>query len=395
MQVCCLGGAGRICREAALDMLRFSECERLTLADIDERAGSQVVEWLGDPRAEFRHIDVREEEAAVAALAGYDVVMDGTAISLNDVSTRCIARAGSHGINLNGFGKEYAYDAQFKRAGRVHVPGFGMTPGTTNMMAVQAAQQVDTVDSVRVSHGAFRPIAFSRSIAETTTYEYDPALPDRVVFEDGEFVKVPPFARPRAVALPQPYGTHTQYIIPHSETRTLAEFLADRGLRLIEVRGTWPPANMRLIRALHEWGLLQNPRVEMAGGPVGVLDVIAEYLVQSEIGTTTELYGYALHVELEGTRDGQLVRHTLTHTHPPSDGSVPEWAGLRAYTRNVGIPMAIGAQLIAGGRIHDVAGVVIPERVFRPADVFAELARRDIRIHHRVEPIEEPPKKES
>ena len=31
-------------------------------------------------------------------------------------------------------------------------------------------------------------LAFSASITETTTYEYDPALPGRVVFEDGEFL---------------------------------------------------------------------------------------------------------------------------------------------------------------------------------------------------------------
>ncbi len=62
-----------------------------------------------------------------------------------------------------------------------------MTPGTTDMMVRFAADQMETVEIVRVSHGAFRPIAFSPSIAETTIVEYDPNLADRVVFEDGEF----------------------------------------------------------------------------------------------------------------------------------------------------------------------------------------------------------------
>jgi lysine 6-dehydrogenase len=384
MQVLCLGGAGRICREAALDLVQFSSFDRITIADFDEQAGRDVAEWLGDPRVDFVSIDINDEAAAVEVMSPYDIVMDGTTISLNDVSTRCIANAGCHGINLNGFGEEYKYDETFRRHGTVHVPGFGMTPGTTNMMAVHAAEQLETVETIRVSHGAFRPIAFSRSIAETTTYEYDPDLPGRMVYEDGEFKQVPPFARPREIPLSEPYGTHTQYIIPHSETITLAQYLEGRGVRLIEVRGTWPPANMQLIRALNDWGILQNPHVSLDGRDVGVLDAIAEYLINSEAGTTTELYGYALHVEVTGTKDGRAVTHTLTHTHPPSDGSVPDWAGLRSYTRNVGIPMAIGVDLIAGGRIRDITGVAIPERVFRPVDVFNELERRNIMIHHDV-----------
>jgi saccharopine dehydrogenase-like NADP-dependent oxidoreductase len=251
------------------------------------------------------------------------------------------------------------------------------------MMAMHAAGQLETVDSVRVSHGAYRPIAFSAAIAETTTYEYDPNLPGRVVFEDGDFKQVPPFARPRDIALPAPYGTAPQYIIPHAETRTLARNLKSKGVRLIEVRGTWPPRNMQLIRALYDWGLLRNDKVVLNGTEFGVMEAIAAALCQSKEGQSTELYGYALHVEVEGTRDGQRVRHTLWHTHPPSDGSVPDWAGLRAYTRNVGIPFAIGGALIAAGQVKG-AGVLTPEEAFQPQVVFDELKKRQLLTYEEV-----------
>ena len=263
MKIACLGGAGRICREAVLDLVRFSEAKRITVADVDERAGREVVAWLDDPRVDFLVVDVRKHADAVNALRGYDVAMDGTMIALNGLSTACIAAAGCHAINLNGFGEEDASDEVFRANGRTCVPGFGMTPGITQMMAMRAAAQLEAVEIARVSHGAYRPIAFSASITETTTYEYDP-------------------------------------------------------------------------------------------------------------------------VEVEGTRDGRRVRHTLWHTHPPSDGTVPEWAGLRAYTRNVGIPMSIGAQMLGKGMVSQT-GVITPEEAFEPASVIAELARRDIHIHEKIE----------
>lgn len=382
-----LGGAGRIAREAALDLVQHADFERITIGDLNIDAAREVAAWLDDPHVEAIPLDLFDEKNAVEKLRGHDVVLDGTTISLNGQSTKLIGLAGCHGINLNGFGEEFAHHELFRAAGKVHVPGFGMTPGTTNMMALRAAAALDTVAVVRVSHGAFRPVAFSASITETTTYEYDPALPGRVVFERGEFKQVKPFARPRDIALPKPYGTHPQYIIPHSETVTLSEALADKGVQLIEVRGTWPPKNMQLVRALYEWGILRNDAFDYKGSEHRIMDVLGHYLQHSEEGTTTELYGYALHVEVEGERDGKKFRHTLTHTHPPSDGSVPDWAGLRAYTRNVGIPMSVGAQLIASGRTTGT-GVLIPEKVFQPDDVLSELKKRELLVHETIDQIE-------
>jgi lysine 6-dehydrogenase len=386
MNFFCLGGAGRICREAILDLVQHSPAKRITVADVNEPAGRGVVAWLNDPRLDFMLVDVTDHARTVAQMRGYDVVVDGTTIALNGLSTACIAAAGCHGINLNGFGEEDASDPVFRQQGKACVPGFGMTPGTTQMMAMHAAAQLDTVETVRVSHGAYRPIAFSASITETTTYEYDPKLPGRVVFEDGEFKQVPPFARPRDIALPPPYGTAPEYIIPHAETKTLAKNLAGKGVRLIEVRGTWPQKNMQLIRALYDWGFMRNDRITLQGAEFGIMEAIGAYLMQSPEGGETELYGYALHVELEGTRAGQRLRHTLTHTHPPSDGSVPDWAGLRAYTRNVGIPLAIGAMLLAEGRVQQ-AGILTPEEAFEPQAVFDALKRRQMFIHEEITPL--------
>ncbi|WP_019122970.1 saccharopine dehydrogenase family protein [Brevibacillus massiliensis] len=387
MKVFCLGGAGSICREAVLDLVQHSRFERITIGDFNEEEGMKVVQWLNDPRVDFVKVDVKDHEATVSRMRGYDIVMDGTTITLNGLSTACIAEAGCHGVNLNGFGEEWAADEVFKRNGKTCLPGFGMTPGVTQMMAMHAANQLDTVDTVRVSHGSYRPIAFSKSIAETTTYEYDPELPGRVVYENGRFVQVPPFARPREIQLPEPYGKTVQYIIPHAETVTLAKALAGKGVKLIETRGTWPPANMQLVKALYDYGFMRNDKIRVGGQEVGILDCIAQYLYNSKEGKETGLYGYSLHVEVTGERDGRKMQHTLTHTHPASDGSVPGWAGLRAYTRNVGIPFAIATQLIAAGAVQ-ATGVINPEEAFEPSDIFAELEKRGIFVHEEITCLE-------
>jgi len=62
-------------------------------------------------------------------------------------------------------------------------------------------------------------------------------------------------------------------------------------------------------------------------------------------------------LEAAGIANGSKVCYTLYQTHPASDGSIPDWAGLRAYIRNVGIPMPIDAQLISSFRkISGISG---------------------------------------
>ncbi len=197
MRVLCLGDAGRICRETVDDLVRTSDFARITVRDQDEKAGRAAAGWLDDPRVDFVPLDVPDAARTVATMREYDIVMDGLPISRNDASAACMAEAGVHGINLNGLSREWTFDEAFRSRDRTLVPGFGMTPGTTNLMAMRAASQCDSVDEVYISHGAFRPIAFSKAIAETTIVEYDPSLTTRVVFEDGELVQAPAFARPR------------------------------------------------------------------------------------------------------------------------------------------------------------------------------------------------------
>ena len=67
---------------------------------------------------------------------------------------------------------------------------------------------------------------------------------------------------------------------------TLAEALADKGVRLIEVRGTWPQQNMTLVRGLYDYGILKNPEVMVGDRPAKLMDIIGDYLVNSPEGKT-------------------------------------------------------------------------------------------------------------
>lgn len=382
----CLGGAGRICSESVRDLAKFTDDKvfsKITIADFNLDAAQKLAAEIKDPRVTAIKVDVTDREKTLTLLKGYDIVLDATTIRLNGKTADCISHAGCSGINLNGFGDELEYDEVFKKNNAMFVPGFGAGPGVTEMMIKNASDRMEKVDLVRCSHGAYRPIAYSASIFETTAYEYVPVLNTREIFENGEFKKVPPFSRERMIKLPEPYGENPQWLIPHNEIRSASTYLKDKGIKLVECRGTWPPTNMRLIKALVEWGFTRNDKFMFKGMEMGIVDAIGAYLQQSVEGTTTPLYGYALHVQVVGWIDGVRTEIVQTSTHPTSDGSIPEWAGVRAYCKNVGIPAGIAIYLMATGKAKGT-GCVVTQQAYTPQDVFDELKKREIFVHEAV-----------
>ena len=109
--------------------------------------GREVVAWLDDDRVDFAQADVFQPDQTADLMRDYDLVMDGTPISINHESTLCIARAGVHGVNLNGTGPEFAFHDAFVEAGKTYVPGFGMTPGITNVMSRYAHDRLESIRS--------------------------------------------------------------------------------------------------------------------------------------------------------------------------------------------------------------------------------------------------------
>ena len=178
MKVLCVGGAGKICREAITDLVATTtanEVSKVTVGDLDEEAAREVVSSLNDPRVDFKRVDVNKSDELIELMKQYDLVMSGTSLGLNPTVMACAVKAKISGLSITGFG-DWELDQKFKDCGRLFVPGVGMTPGTTNLMAMFACNQMDTVDTICISHGAYRPIAYSPAITETTKFEYDPNL---------------------------------------------------------------------------------------------------------------------------------------------------------------------------------------------------------------------------
>jgi len=376
-KVLILGGVGAIGSEATRDIVETSEFSEIVVGDIDVERAERFVSELGDDRLSAMRVDASNLAELVEAVKGFDRVVSALPFRYDINVTRACIRAGVYGIDVASEGSQFDLSEEAKRAGVLSVPGCGATPGTTNLMAKYGIQYLDEAESVEIYFAAFRCTAIAPGLLYTTFWEFDPKV-ERTYYEDGRYVRVGPFEGEREVEFHELIGRQKCYYVPHEEVMTLPMVFPQ--LRKVEVRGCFPPKTMELMRILLRYGLYQDEPIQVGDAKVLPRDFFFNFLLQSREAREEDVWAYGLVVVVRGRKRGVETVVTLKNRHPPME----VWGGRRAYAKNVGIPLSIGAQIIARGGV-DEFGVLPPEAVFDPEEFFRELAKRGIDIDVRIE----------
>jgi lysine 6-dehydrogenase len=377
MKVLVLGGAGAVCSETTRDLVKFSDFKEIVVAEFNLDAANTLVKELNDPRLSAVFFDANDYESMLKLFPGFDVVVNGLPWKYDLIVTKACVEVGVSGLDVSDDEEQWDLDPIAKEKDMIFIPGVGATPGTTNVMARNAADQMDQVDEVLVSFAAFRCPAPAPGLLITFLYEFHPANDYRVYFKDGEYVQVGPFEGLKKVEFYGPIGEQEVCYIPHEETWTMPKSL---GAKKVSVRGCFPPHAMKLAKAMLEAGLYSEEPINIKGVETTALDLMHDLLLELPETKETPLWAYGLVVEVFGKKDGKDIKITHKNEHPPME----DWGGKAAYYKNIAIPLSIGAQMIARGDIKD-RGVLPPESVIDPKLFFAELKKRGIKIHMEIE----------
>jgi saccharopine dehydrogenase-like NADP-dependent oxidoreductase len=369
-----LGGCGEMGSEATRDLARTSEFEEIVVADVNLAKAQALAEELGGGRVRAVRTDAGDERALSEQLKGFDVVANCTTYHFGLTATRAAIRAGVNYLDLGGLfntPKQLELDAEARAAGVTVCLGCGATPGVTNLMARRAADQLDEVDEVHIAFASFRSVAPSPGLLDTVLDEFSPGS-RRFFWRAGEFVEVPAFSGARRVRFEEPVGETEVYYVPHSETHALPRFLG-KGVRVVDVRGTWRPEIMTALRVFADFRLTGDGAVSFDGQEIGSKAFLRRHILQHAAGVGGDgEWAFLLNVEVIGRRGGEAVRFEYTTNHPPR----AEW-GTTATARVTGIPASIGAQKLARGEATR-PGVMSPDACFEPLPFFEELSRRGI-----------------
>ncbi len=380
MRVLVLGGAGAVCSQATRDLARYSDFSEIVIGEIDVEKGKKLAAEIGDARLSVLPVDAHHYDGLVETFKGFDVVMNGLPYKFDLAVTRAAVEAGVDGLDLSSDDYQFALDEEAKNKGITFIPGLGATPGITNVMARRGVAHLDRVDEIDISFAAFRCLAPAPGLLTTTLWEFTPGEETRqeTYYQDGGWHPAPPLSGERRVRFHDLIGEQSVYQVPHDEVYTLPRSVPE--VKRVTVRGCFPPQVMRLMGALMESGLLSDLKVKIGEQEITALEAVQALLWAAPCARENEVWAYGLVVEVSGQREGRQVKCTYRNSHPSQE----EWGGQAAYFKNIGIPLSIGAQMLARGQVAD-KGVIPPEIAIPTYPFFDELARRGIEINEQIE----------
>jgi len=378
MRILILGGAGAMGSETTKDLVNTSDFSEIVIGDLAVERAKKFASKLGDERLSVVRVDANNVNELASAMKGFDIVACALPFKYDFIVTKACIKAGINGIDLSAEEDQFALDEEAKRVGITYVAGCGATPGTTNLMARYGISKLDRAEEVQIAFAAFRCTAIAPGLLYTTFWEFDPAVEERLYYKNGKFVRVNPFEGAKTVEFHEQIGRQEVVYIPHSETQTLPKTFPE--LKKVAVRGCFPPATMDLVKLMVKYNFYQTQPIEVNGKKVKPVDFMFNFLLQNPEAKKNPVWAYGLIVEIMGQKGGKPAKITLKNSHPSMD----KWGGKSAYGKNVGIPLSIGAQMIAKGRVES-QGVFPPEASLDPVEFFNELSKRGMKIHEKME----------
>src|ERR1700678_4610148 len=335
-------GAGLMGRAVVYDLKGAREVRSIVVADFDRSRAQDVARKFGHGKALGAFADARETQHLAKVLRGCDVVVNCTQYNWNLDVMRAALAAQVNYMDLGGLyhmtRKQFALDRDFRRIGKLAIPGMGGAPGITNVMARALADPLDRVDAIKVYNAGAdeqrydSPIAYSFSIATIL----DELTMPPIHFVGGRYVEKEMLSDPETGTFPAPIGKIVLRHSIHSELGTLAESFRKKGVREVFFKINYDPKLVELVRNLVDAGFTGREAIAVNGTQVAPRAVLLA-LMQKKAPTKTPLDVEALRVVVTGriTNKRQKKHVGLAMEMWADHTALPQ---LSAVATNLGFP---------------------------------------------------------
>ena len=362
MKLLILGAAGDMGSYLLRDTIKFGNWSKITIADINEKRATELINEFKDSRIDFIKVDATNHLKLVLLMKNYDIACSTigpfyffgpkVAKAAIEAKTPLVDICDDSGPTI----EILKMDAAAKEAGIPIFLGYGWTPGLTNLMARHAYNKLDKSKPITLDICWAGGAADSEGLAVVMHVLYA-VTGDFPSFIDGKYIDMPAGKGNVKLDFPEPLGTIGVFDCGHPEPVTIPKYLPEVTTCTLK-GGLTPDWNNKFAESMKQLHLTQGPRrKKFLGKLVHMTEAIFE---------TGGVAASSARVDIQGTYNGNPV-HWVYCT--PSI----EMGELTGYTA------AIAAQLFAQEKLKGT-GIIPPEAVEDPTIFFDELKKRGIEI---------------
>ena len=392
-------GAGAAGQVICTHLARAHDLDVLKIADIDLRKLRQFSGWLKHDKVSTHKLDAGNVDAVAKLARGVDVLVNALEPRFNLALMAAAFHSGTDyqdmafGPPYETLDKELKRNAKWRKAGLTAITASGNAPGITNIVAAKACDKLDSVEGIEIR-------LVSTLISSEVLATWSPATmiqdmkSEPVVYENGQFEKVPPFSGEEVYAFPEPIGSQIVSYHAHEEPHTLPRFIG-KGIKYV---GFKYGVN-RLMKELLQIGLLSDQPIRVKGVRVAPLDIViscypkplgaAELCAKIQAGIIRGSIGCDA-IDVWGKKDDKEARHTFYVRWPDVLTINKDMPHATHTSYMAGTGAEVLTEELARGEIKTV-GVVAPECLERKVreSFLNELPQRKIVLEETQQPAPE------
>jgi lysine 6-dehydrogenase len=376
-------GAGMVGRVIAADLARDPGMT-VTVVDVREDALAAAQEHAMRPLGVVR-ADLADSSAIRELVEDQDVVLGALASGIGFRTLRAVIEAGRPYADISFMAEDaWTLDELARDQGVVAVFDMGVAPGMSNVLAAEAAADLDVCERIDIFVGGLPR-------ERRWPFEYKAAFSPRDVIE--EYTRPARTLESGTLVVKEALSESELLDVPG--VGTLEAFITD-GLRSLVASGLAPsmcektlryPGHRDLMRAFRASGLFSEAPIEVDGRRVTPRDVIEALVFPHWTYDEGEEDLTVMRVRVRGRREGvgtvEITWDLLDHFDPVRNET--------SMARTTGFPCASVARLLLDERPMR-PGVLAPEElVTMPGvveDLHRDLTERGIHYRRSERPIE-------
>lgn len=369
-------GAGLMGRAAVYDLSRAEGVTQVGVFDLDKKLAARVAKKYGNNKTKSGMLDAGNGSAAYQALRGYNAVLSCVTYKYNYGLTKAAIKAACHFMDLGGNNdmvrKQFSLNRDAKKKNVVVIPDCGLAPGMVSVLAADAVQKFDRVDSLKIRVGGLpqrpRPplnyqMVFS---AEGLINEYwEPCL----ILKDGKKKMVEPMSDLESLEFDGIGQLEAFYT--SGGTSTLPETFVGE-ISFLDYKTIRYPGHCEKVRTMLELGLGSREPVSVSGQKVVPRELFKTLLSRNLSFGQPDLV--LVRLTCEGRRGNDNYRAVYEIIDRED-----EKTGLTAMMRTTSFPATIIAHMVASGRIKE-RGCIPQELAVNPKFFIPELKKRNINL---------------
>lgn len=356
---------------------RTDDVDEIVLGDIDPSRMSEIVETNKSKKLKTGKIDASNTNNMMAFMKDgeFDLVVNATLPAFNDKIMEACYGAKVNYLDMAGNGSfpggnkniptdQLQYAKKWEDASIKALILAGSDSGTTDIMAKEAADELDEIDSIRIKDYAITESEKPVVLWQPQTYLED--LSSNATIWDNGYKEMAPFTGEEEYDFPMPIGAKGKvYYHSHEEPLTIPKFVG-KPVRYVDFK-MGEPASM-LWKSIIDLKLMSDDPIEVDGKKIAPSNFFLKLLPATPkakelvemIKNGDLLSRLILTVDVYGKKAGKDLHYQLWTEGPSATTACERIPGASDISYATAVSAALFSLMMLKGQVNH-AGVFPPE----------------------------------